>query len=54
MPNFEVYSLTQNLHGQYVSHNLHGQLSQHHDFIFSLNFDRDGVSLIFVWTKFHN
>ena len=38
----------------YVLHNLHGQSSQYHDFIFSLNIDRDGVSLISVGTRFHN
>ena len=38
----------------YILHNLHGQLSQYHDFIFSLNIDRDGASLISVETKFHN
>ena len=38
----------------YVLHNLHGQSSQYHDFIFSLNIDRDGASLISVGTKFHN
>ena len=38
----------------YVLHNLHGQLSLYHDFIFSLNIDRDGASLISVETKFHN
>ena len=32
-------------------HNLHGQL---HDFIVSLNVDRDGASLIFAGTNFHN
>ena len=33
-------------------HNLQGQLS--HDFVFSLNIDRDGTFLISVGTKFHN
>ena len=35
-------------------HNLHGQLSQYNYFIFSLNIDRDGASLISVGTKLHN
>ena len=35
-------------------HNLHEQLSQYHEFIFYLNVDRDGASLISVGTKFHN
>ena len=30
----------------YVLRNLRGQLSQYHDFIFSLNVDREGESLI--------
>ena len=38
----------------YVLYNLHGQLSQYHDFIFSLNVDRDGASLISVEIKFQN
>ena len=38
----------------YVLRDLHGQFSQHHDFIFSLNIDRDGASLISVGTKFDN
>ena len=29
----------------YVLHNLHEQLSQYHDFIFSLNINRDGALL---------
>ena len=37
----------------YVLHNLYGQSSHYHDF-FSLNIDRDGASLIYVGTKFHN
>ena len=38
----------------YVLHNLHGQLLQYHDFIFSLNVDRDGTYLVSLRTKFHN
>ena len=37
-----------------ILHNLHGQLSQYHELIFSLNVDRDGRSLIYVGTMFHN
>ena len=32
----------------YVLHNLHGHLSQYHEFIFFLNNDRAGASLISV------
>ena len=38
----------------YVLHSLHGQLSHYHDFIFSLNVDRDGAFFNSVGTKFHN
>ena len=38
----------------HVLHNLHRQLSQCHDLFFSLNVDRDGISLIYVRTKFPN
>ena len=38
----------------HVLYNLYGQLPHYHDFIFSLNVDRDGASLVSVGTKFHN
>ena len=38
----------------YVLRSLYRQLPHFHDFIFSLNAYRDGASLIYVGTKFHD
>ena len=52
MGGYEDY--TKPTRAMYVLDNLHEQLPQCHEFIFSLNVDKDGASLISVGTKFHN